>query len=85
MATIDVNEILRGSEPAEKRFKPNPLPSMSTANATTAEILAALESDNANHGEIDETTVKRLFLNVIYVNLIISFFSWKKNLQKIVK
>lgn len=66
MATIDVNEILRTTlEPPEKRSKQNIAYTISTANATPAEILAALERDDANHGEIDETTVKRLFLNVI--------------------
>lgn len=74
MSTIDVNEILRGSEPAEKRFKPNLLPTISTANATTLEILAALENDNANHGEIDETTIKRLALNVNFFEFLLYMF-----------
>jgi len=62
MSTIDVTEILKTSlQPPEKRAR---VSTLSTANASAAEILNALEEDNTQQAEIDEAAVKRICLQL---------------------
>ncbi|KAI1729644.1 catenin-beta-like, arm-motif containing nuclear domain-containing protein [Ditylenchus destructor] len=65
MSSIDVNEILRSSlQPPEKKQRLNAVSNISTANATAAEILAALEQDDSHQATIDDQTVKRISLQL---------------------
>ncbi|VDK54181.1 unnamed protein product [Anisakis simplex] len=65
MSSIDVSEILRAStEPLKKKSRTNGLDGLSTATADTADILAALERDNSQTEIVDETTVKRIIMQL---------------------
>ncbi|MFH4981797.1 hypothetical protein AB6A40_008506 [Gnathostoma spinigerum] len=65
MASIDVTEILRASaQPPAKRSRNDDVTQISVETSNTADILAALESDNSQAMVIDELAAKKLVLQL---------------------